>query len=88
MGTANTQEMVTAESSLGHSPRTVMPLSTTAAGGQQQIPMKKTAKGGNVPRNFKMLAKQSFEKQTTRKHEMTDTLDSFFDNNKIYIKSA
>ena len=35
-----------------------------------------------------MLAKQSFEKQSSRNIQIADTMDSFFDNNKIYIKSV
>ena len=39
-------------------------------------------------RNFKLQAKLSFEKQVVRNGEMVDTLDSFFDQNKLYIKSV
>ena len=54
------------------------------------IPIKKMmmGKGNNVPRNFRLLAKQSFEKNSSRNIDMADTMDSFFDNNKIYIKSV
>ena len=44
--------------------------------------------GNRVPRNFRLLAKQSFEKQVSRNVDMADTMDSFFDTNKIYIKSV
>ena len=50
------------------------------------IPVKKL--GARVPRNFRLLAKQSFEKNNTRNVEMADTMDNFFDTNKIYIKSV
>ena len=42
----------------------------------------------NVPRNFQKQAKQSFEMNISRQVNMVDTLDSFFDKNKLYIKSV
>ena len=47
-----------------------------------------TKHGINVPRNFKQLAKQSFDNQLQRKATMTSAIDSFYDQNKLYIKST
>ena len=41
-----------------------------------------------VPKNFKAIAKMSFERQGTLKRELEDTLDSFFDKKKLYLKSV
>ena len=56
----------------------------------QPIPVKRAPAGNSsrVPRNFRLLAKQSFEKQSSRNIDMIDTTDSFFDTNKIYLKSV
>ena len=51
--------------------------------------LKKELTGKQSPvRNFKLAAKLSFEKQIARNGDMVDTLDSFFDQNKLYIKSV
>ena len=41
-----------------------------------------------APKNFKLLAKQSFEMQVSREQGMVDTLETFFDTNKLYLKSV
>lgn len=41
-----------------------------------------------MPHNFKQLAKQSYERQATRNKDMAATMDSFFDKNKLYLKSV
>lgn len=40
------------------------------------------------PRNFQKKSKQSFEMQLNRTNNMVNTMDSFFDRNKLYIKSV
>ena len=81
----------TGMSSLNMSP------SVAAAGDSQHqasasIPLKKSSvvapATNRPPQNFRSLAKQSFEKQSSRNIKISDTMDSFFDHNKLYIKSV
>ena len=44
--------------------------------------------GSNVPKNYKVLAKKQYELHQNRVTNMADTMESFFDKNKLYIKSA
>lgn len=51
----------------------------------------KTLKGKTNNQNnrkFRIQAKNSFEQQQSRQVTMDDTTASFFDNNKLYIKSV
>lgn len=41
-----------------------------------------------APPNYKAIAKLSYERQSTRKKELEDTLNNFFDRKKLYLKSA
>ena len=72
--------------------------SSSVAAFQKQIQMQKIQQTQNSPikrlgetavtRNFQRAAKQSYQNQLSRHQNMTNTLDSFFDKNKIYLKSV
>jgi hypothetical protein len=44
--------------------------------------------GATIPRNFRRLSKQNVENQGERKKSIEETLSTFFDNKKLYIKTA
>lgn len=44
--------------------------------------------GATIPKNFRRLSKQNVQVQGERKKSIEETLNSFFDSKKLYIKTA